>query len=406
MSLVGPRPLPNRDVTRFNEAWLMRRFSVKPGLTCLWQINGRSNTSFDQWIALDLNISIAGPHAGSKHFGSHDPRCRTGKRSTLSEVPFLVVMNIVILTDFAYVNGGASKIALGSAKELAASGEKVFLLAAVGPIAPELHSIPGLTPICAEQFEILVDPNRLRAVVQGFWNRKASRLMSDVLERLNPSETVVHVHLWAKALSSSVVRAAVKRGFHVAMTIHDYLAVCPNGTLFDHPKQQLCALQPMSLRCLTRNCDSRRYSHKLWQFGREVIQMSAGLLPTGIQHFISVSELSENVLRPYLPAEAHLHRVNNFVETKKEAPVDVMNHSTFVYAGRLAHEKGVLLWAECARRLNERALFIGDGDLRAAMDSRYAEMEITGWLNSTDTRTHMRRTRALVFLLCGTRPKG
>jgi exopolysaccharide biosynthesis polyprenyl glycosylphosphotransferase len=54
MSLVGPRPLPLRDVSRFSEASLMRRFSVKPGLTCLWQINGRSNTSFDRWIELDL----------------------------------------------------------------------------------------------------------------------------------------------------------------------------------------------------------------------------------------------------------------------------------------------------------------------------------------------------------------
>lgn len=54
MSLVGPRPLNMRDVGRFSEAWLMRRFSVKPGLTCLWQISGRSNVSFDRWIALDL----------------------------------------------------------------------------------------------------------------------------------------------------------------------------------------------------------------------------------------------------------------------------------------------------------------------------------------------------------------
>ncbi len=54
MSLVGPRPLPIRDVARFSEAWLMRRFSVKPGLTCLWQINGRSNTNFDLWVKLDL----------------------------------------------------------------------------------------------------------------------------------------------------------------------------------------------------------------------------------------------------------------------------------------------------------------------------------------------------------------
>jgi exopolysaccharide biosynthesis polyprenyl glycosylphosphotransferase len=54
MSLVGPRPLNLRDVGRFSEAWLMRRFSVKPGLTCLWQIAGRSNISFDRWIELDL----------------------------------------------------------------------------------------------------------------------------------------------------------------------------------------------------------------------------------------------------------------------------------------------------------------------------------------------------------------
>jgi exopolysaccharide biosynthesis polyprenyl glycosylphosphotransferase len=55
MSLVGPRPLNTRDVGRFSESWLMRRFSVKPGLTCLWQVSGRSNVSFDRWIALDLH---------------------------------------------------------------------------------------------------------------------------------------------------------------------------------------------------------------------------------------------------------------------------------------------------------------------------------------------------------------
>lgn len=54
MSLVGPRPLPKRDVSRFDDASLMRRFSVKPGLTCLWQIGGRSDTEFERWIALDL----------------------------------------------------------------------------------------------------------------------------------------------------------------------------------------------------------------------------------------------------------------------------------------------------------------------------------------------------------------
>lgn len=54
MSLVGPRPLPMRDVGNFSEARLMRRFSVKPGLTGLWQVSGRSNSTFANWIKLDL----------------------------------------------------------------------------------------------------------------------------------------------------------------------------------------------------------------------------------------------------------------------------------------------------------------------------------------------------------------
>jgi len=54
MSLVGPRPLPVRDYEGFNEDWQRRRFSVKPGITCLWQVNGRSGVSFDQWMLLDL----------------------------------------------------------------------------------------------------------------------------------------------------------------------------------------------------------------------------------------------------------------------------------------------------------------------------------------------------------------
>lgn len=54
MSLVGPRPLPARDVSRFEEGWLLRRFCVVPGLTGLWQVNGRSSAGFDDWISHDF----------------------------------------------------------------------------------------------------------------------------------------------------------------------------------------------------------------------------------------------------------------------------------------------------------------------------------------------------------------
>ncbi len=54
MSLVGPRPLPLRDYQGFDQAWLHRRFSVRPGITCLWQVHGRSTTTFGRWMELDM----------------------------------------------------------------------------------------------------------------------------------------------------------------------------------------------------------------------------------------------------------------------------------------------------------------------------------------------------------------
>jgi exopolysaccharide biosynthesis polyprenyl glycosylphosphotransferase len=53
MSLVGPRPSLPKEVAQF-EPWMMRRLDVKPGLTCYWQVSGRNNIDFDDWMKLDI----------------------------------------------------------------------------------------------------------------------------------------------------------------------------------------------------------------------------------------------------------------------------------------------------------------------------------------------------------------
>jgi exopolysaccharide biosynthesis polyprenyl glycosylphosphotransferase len=53
MSIVGPRPPIPSEVKKY-EVWQRRRLSMKPGLTCLWQANGRNNVDFDKWMRMDL----------------------------------------------------------------------------------------------------------------------------------------------------------------------------------------------------------------------------------------------------------------------------------------------------------------------------------------------------------------
>jgi exopolysaccharide biosynthesis polyprenyl glycosylphosphotransferase len=54
MSLVGPRAMSVRDYEFFDQDWQRRRFSVRPGITCLWQVKGRNNVPFEQWMELDM----------------------------------------------------------------------------------------------------------------------------------------------------------------------------------------------------------------------------------------------------------------------------------------------------------------------------------------------------------------
>ena len=305
--------------------------------------------------------------------------------------------NVVIINDNARITGGADKIALNSALELARRGHAVYLLTAVEPVAPELKGVPNLHIVCTEQHEILHDPNRLRAAAQGLWNIKSARIASELFDTLSPRNTVVHLHLWAKALSSSVIRAASDRGFRIACTLHDYLLACPNGTLFDHTAQRICTRQPMSLSCARAQCDSRGYADKLWRLTRGSVQGSVGRLPSGLTDIISISDLVLRVMRPHLPQGARIHELSNFVDVKRESPADVADSTGFAFLGRLVKEKGPVLFAKAAALAGVDALFLGEGECRDAIAETLPTAEISGWLPPAEALARLRSARAMVF---------
>lgn len=304
--------------------------------------------------------------------------------------------NVVIINDNARITGGADKIALQSAIGLAERGNKVTLLTAVGPVTPELL-IPGITIVSTDQYEIVDDPNRLRAATQGIWNSKSAGIAAKLFDRLSPSDTVVHVHLWAKALSSSVVRVALDRGFQVVCTLHDYLLGCPTGTRFDHGASAICVRDPLSFDCISARCDSRSYADKLWRIGRQVIQEQKGRMPSGLTDVIAISDLVLSVMKPHFAAHTRIHRLSNFVETTKEAAADVASHSDFTFLGRMVSEKGPALFATAAKMEGVAAKFLGDGTSRELVQEILPTATISGWISGPESLQGLKRSRAMVF---------
>ena len=305
-------------------------------------------------------------------------------------------LNIVILNDFAYVEGGASQVALRGAMGLAARGHSVTLIAAVGPVMPELAQ-SRVKVLCTDQAAIAEDPNRLRAAGQGLWNRRAGRQLARLLEQADPSETVVHLHGWTKALSSSVVRAAVNKGVKVVCTLHDYFTACPNGGFFHYPEQRICHLRGMSSACILSHCDKRSYAHKLWRVIRQWGQQRYGLIPGGIHSFIAPSYFSREILAGSLPTSAHVDVVSNPVDGLREAPAPVETNRAFVMIGRLSPEKGPGLFAQAAAVAGcEEAVFAGDGEYRDEILSICPTAKVTGWLSRLQVAGILQGARALV----------
>lgn len=299
------------------------------------------------------------------------------------------------MNDHANLNGGSARVALLSAAGLARAGHAVTVFAAVpGAGSGELA---GARIVCTGQHDIASDPVRLRAVVQGLWNAPARLAMRRVLDGMDRRRTVVHLHGWTKALSSSVILEVVRRRFALVLTLHDYFVACPNGGFFDYPRLQACTLQPLGLRCVATNCDARSYPQKLWRVARQAVQQRAARFPAAVRDFITISDASERLLRPHLPAGARLHRVRNPVDVRRGPPADVRRNEGFVYVGRLSPEKGPLLLARAGLGIPAPLSFVGDGPLREAVVHHNPGAAMAGWLAPEQVRAAVHGARALVL---------
>lgn len=303
---------------------------------------------------------------------------------------------VVILNDFGSINGGAAQVAIASACGLSRAGMQVDFFCGVGPVAPELREA-GVNVECLDQPDILSDSARLRAATRGIWNLQAGAALRRVLKTCDRRSTVIHIHGWTKALSSSVFPVAREHGFASVLTLHDYFAACPNGCFFDHQRNEICTRRGMSASCTVTHCDSRSFAQKLWRVARQGVTNVGARVPSGVSNVIYVSEFSRRILEPYFGHETRWHFVRNPVLVARGPRVPAGSNRHFLFLGRLSAEKGAELFAAAADSAGVSARIAGDGDLRALIERRWPAVTSLGWLSAEAAQRELGEARALVF---------
>ncbi|MGL4975092.1 MAG: glycosyl transferase family 1, partial [Bosea sp. (in: a-proteobacteria)] len=104
-------------------------------------------------------------------------------------------MHVVIVSDFAAVNGGAAKVAIDSARGLAEAGTKVTFACAVGEISPLLDH-PSITVERFAMDDVWQMGSKLAAARQGIWNAPAHAFLKQLFAKVARSNCVIHLHQW------------------------------------------------------------------------------------------------------------------------------------------------------------------------------------------------------------------
>lgn len=302
--------------------------------------------------------------------------------------------SVIVLNDFAYVQGGASKVAVDEAVALRGHGVNVTFLAAVGAPCDALRDA-GVQVLSLGQPELLDVRRHPSAALQGLWNGAANAALRGLLQQHDPARTIVHLHGYTKALTTAPMRIARNAGFRGICTLHDFFPACPNGAFYDYRRQAPCELRALSAGCVLTNCDKRRAVHKGYRVLRGAVQRHIAGFPSTVRDFITLSRRSADLLRPYLPPDAALHPLDNIIDMPHQVPVDVAANQSLLVLGRLDAEKGVTLAAEAARLAGMPIVFAGEGPYRTEVEA--AGGRVTGWLSTDKVWDAIGQARCLVF---------
>lgn len=298
---------------------------------------------------------------------------------------------IVILNDFASAQGGAGYLANALAEGLAARGVPVTFIAADAGKAdwPE-----GVAPVSLGGAALL-DGNAGASAMRGLYNHTAAAQVRAWMAAHDDPRTVYHLHNWSNILSPAIFDVLAPVAARCVIHAHDFFLACPNGSYLDFPRAEVCQRTPMSLDCLTTNCDKRAFSHKVWRAARQAVLRPRLRPHLEAARFVAIHP----AMAPWLTRAIkprHLVTIRNPV-TPFGPPVPApQNARRIAHIGQVQRLKGVFELAEAVAWLGIQADFFGGGEDLEDLRKRYPDHGWHGWTDRAGIGRKLCHARAVV----------
>lgn len=247
-------------------------------------------------------------------------------------------MKILLVNKYHYVRGGSETYYFGLAELLCKAGHKVIFFA--------MQDEKNFPCEQSEYFVSNVDFNgilsfrdKVAAATRMVYSVEAKKKISALIKKERPD--IVHINLFHRVLTASIVDAAKKYHIPVVLTMHDLNCFCPNHTMLDHGKICEACLHGNYLNCVKRVCfKGSRVKCLMAAIESEYNKLSG--LYNKINLFITPSEFYRKKMIESGLTNSKILCLRNFLPENRFETEKFIGGTYYLYFGRLSEEKGVM----------------------------------------------------------------
>lgn len=304
-------------------------------------------------------------------------------------------MNIIMVCESALVSGGAEKVAIQESVELTKRGYRVGYIAG-NDLADHRLTASGVEVLLLDTKSFFEETDRARKVEKLRGNFDIEPAVVEFLSSFEPGDTIIHLHTFRLRLSGIVAHIAQEMGFATVIHVHDYSAICPTSLWYDHRMGVNCSRRPMSFGCITCECQNQSWKYKLPKLSSFFWNQSVWKIYRNAKAIIHISRLERETVALAGDLGENEYQVPPISSYQSLKRVEAEQNESYVFVGRLTHEKGIEVLLEATYQNGKRAVVVGDGPLREALSAKFPLARFTGWIDETAILNEFKQARALV----------